>query len=160
MGITRRYKDTTLEHELTKPCPLMPDGGWRHNRIIVEYDGTSIYLFVDGDEYDKGYIQYGGSTIPQNEWYIREPTGDALYISNDAYNHSGLAECRIYIPYCVNTTGNVQMQGSAGWIIFANNLQKYYIFSSFTQLLSGFPNITTRTKILELHAYYYIIKND
>ena len=46
MGITKRFNGTQLEQELTKPCPLMPDGKWVHYHGVITIENSIVTDFT------------------------------------------------------------------------------------------------------------------
>ena len=130
MGITRRYKDTTLEHELTKPCPLMPDGEWHYSKL--EYVGGDTLWEV-----------YNSTPLITNT-----KTGTSLTIAlNVDY---AFLEVR-----CTCDTGllnsEINMQNNNAWTVLTNGCQMYRVIYD--------SSLTSKLNVgATFYCWYYICK--
>ena len=121
MGITRRYKDTTLEHELTKPCPLMPDGEWYRSTLHMYYEDGEL----------KYEVSHSSDNIPYDISLNLGTTACAasVMINADCTTTHKLAECRMTFETTGTLLANMAMQASYGWRVDSEtNRQRYYLF--------------------------------
>ena len=126
MGITKRFNGTQLEQELTKPCPLMPDGEWvwiRCRMRVDENGHVQCKFFRSSDKI--GCYRSDGFVVDEyynNELELQIYSGGTnatnLYVGTRKKDYS-LAECRMIINCSklesVSTDRSAQMQASTGW---------------------------------------------
>ena len=141
MGITRRYKDTTLEHELTKPCPLMPDGEWvKCNAVLNVVDTSTGTITANWSTPD--YASKYGLNVSCN--------GNLVFICN-ASSGWKFAECRLTLETESNPSATMTLQGSNAWQISNNKSQNYYALDN-----SAFQKIVAGTKVYA-DFYCYVV---
>ena len=170
MGITRRYKDTTLEHELTKPCPLMPDGEWV--KIPLEYgfyktgdDTLQIYIY---GEWDDRFISIAPNVRSGEVYKVASTSNASFNIQVDGVEHI-FGECRMSFQMnndILPLTNNLHqvLQGLYSWSILSNGKQAYFILSSLNVLTnlvnSEFTTAMERgsyLKVADIVVYCYVI---
>ena len=174
MGITKRFNGTQLEQELTKPCPLMPDGEWTKNTMRFGYDPeqASWWYTVDCSS-SKVAFRIDGSNITSAEKTYFTPTTSGWYIGTlrKPGNLSvpdkgfGLAECRMYFPIMEHSWADQTLgtQGSKGWLIYKNSsfiMDLYIIASDLSAVLGKFTvdNLTEDTIMMECVVCAYVYK--
>ena len=126
MGITKRFNGTQLEQELTKPCPLMPDGEWNHYRI-------DLTISSDGETVTPIYY-YNGSTTSDSRinLSVLKSTGN-IYMELLNSSRLKFAECRMCLQFLDGSpSGNFGLQGTYGWQVLANKAQRYCAISNTT----------------------------
>ena len=141
MGITKRFNGTQLEQELTKPCPLMPDGEWVLVKDTIYYDGEN---YTHTRESPDGLITLHSS-------------GSSHVYIQTANKKLNILEVRVRIHSSNSNSAspfNVQvpLQGSQGWFIQTSGLQGYQVFPSGNYLATG----TTVT----CYIYVYVMKTE
>ena len=121
MGITKRFNGTQLEQELTKPCPLMPDGEW--------YQAT-LHIYYEDDElkYDR---VYSSDDCPFDiSVNFTESICNASVLMKDSYAQScKLAECRMTVETSGTVLNVMPMQSNYAWRVDTDTgKQRYYLF--------------------------------
>ena len=152
------FYDHGVGAQLTKPCPLMPDGhwekattqfGWDPEQQKVWYNTTttsnSIFVRFNGSVHFNSGKQYF-DTVPTNGWYV-----GATRTGSWSTPGKGLAECRMYFPTIHSSWSDstVGTQGSKGWLIYRSGstiCDLYIISSSVKTVMDIFTNYTSLTE--------------
>ena len=145
MGITKRFNGTQLEQELTKPCPLMPDGKWVHLQGKLTWNAdTETYTTTNISNDDLIITNYRGSG---------DTTNPSIYLQTRSSNVH-LLECRESVDMTsdVNLGVQIPLQASLAWFIQPSHLQGYQMFppTDTTQLSGGIITV-------DIYAYYIIV---
>ena len=173
MGITKRFNGTQLEQELTKPCPLMPDGEWVKGTLRFGYDPdqTSWWYSVDCTS-SKIAFRFTGRNITSAEKTYFTLSTSGLYFGTLRRGSMsipdagfGLAECRMYFPIMEHSWSDqtIGTQGSKGWLIYQNssNLMDLYIIAdNLSTVLGKFTvdGLTDDTIMMECIVCAYVYK--
>ena len=120
MGISKRFNGTQLEQELTKPCPLMPDGEWVKAVIKVIYD-----------EDTETYSHTFESTSP----YITDYSNDSSIIAISCLNTTPykFAEVRMTFDTTEPLTTSIEFQTSHAWSVTTQGTQVYWAIAYSSQ---------------------------
>ena len=178
MGITRRYKDTTLEHELTKPCPLMPDGKWHKVEIHIKAvdapvvaDGTgSVKMWFVAEENTPLRIKYS-TTYYDFSTHSTEETAYTIAYGSSNKNHyldldstvGCFGEVRYQLEFSKlgETSFSTQLQSANAW--YVNNLSQQYGLFNVSSIQSNQMAIILALQDLEteivVNAYAYVVPN-
>ena len=151
MGISKRFNGTQLEQELTKPCPLMPDGEWVKTEIHVTVtDNVFHYTSKHStDVFGEKFIVY--SSIADGS----EVTATtAINLRLKAVNPCIFGEVRQSVVMNVyNTTTAIDLHGASTWRI-ENDGQHYYVLPN-TQI-SKLGDGTDVDLVFYLYSYILI----
>ena len=159
MGITKRYNGTQLEQELTKPCPLMPDGEWVKWDLTLTKNDSNVWEKSWSCSSEKfgsistSDIGFGGGQAVN--------TIDAFFFIKSSVKYQ-MAECRCTIDTTHTTNSNtssyvyLKSQDSSGWFIRVyydggrqNNQEIYTVLSSLTsEYLGGSIHCTLYTYLV------------
>ena len=168
MGITKRFNGTQLEQELTKPCPLMPDGEW----VAVEFQFAQTadkkfvkYKPIAGFSETYRNNLFDGNFINLNsfdEWVETSSEPNATWRLTLNANYKYL-ECRMSIVPAPNArwASAIHVQNSYGWEISAVRRQSYIICSDqglFIRNTNTTTSATEKELICTFRVYCYIAK--
>ena len=168
MGITKRFNGTQLEQELTKPCPLMPDGEW----VAIEYQfaQTADKKFVKvhdikGVVCDDNNLTVEGTFIDVDtldQWVEVDTTSNAAWRLSVRSGWKYL-ECRMSVVPSTTAkwASNINIQNTYGWEISPAGKQSYLIHGdqrAYVQNTNTTTSTTEKELICTVRVYCYVAK--
>ena len=148
MGIAKRFNGTQLEQELTKPCPLMPDGGWVHLGIHdIQYDSTAETPLT------WSVVRDGDRTLQPIIKYVCNTGNIYIYLDNIGYQ---MGEVRCTFKQGTGATTQMSIQGSTGWRISPNGTQEYF----FCSTTGAIPNSIGNGAYIDFYVYIIPVEDN
>ena len=173
---THGYPITNAD-DMMKPCPLMPDGEWKHIDFHLSYNPTedAFYAWQTGDATATFAIKGSGFTqvcnSRENALKI-ESAGTAtmnLYLyTYEQQTHKVFGEVRMSVHNYYTTQKAMPLQGSTAWVVNAGNSGQCYFITNLANpsngsCLCGYyyqfgnpHNLTEEVEYMKISLYAYL----